>query len=201
MYKSRNMFYTYVHTKPDGTVFYIGKGTGIRAWKKTSRNPYWKNVVSKYKTYNVEILANWTTEKEALNHEILLISCFKDLGYKLVNMTNGGEGTSGLKMTEDCKQKISEALKGPKNAAYGKPKSYSVKQKIKESNLKNALKGEKSINFKGPIIATNMQTGLEIKFFGSAELKIAGFQDTNVYKCINGKRKSHKGHTFKRLQK
>jgi hypothetical protein len=195
------MFYTYAHTKPDGTIFYIGKGTGVRAWKKTSRNPHWKNVVLKYKTYNVEILANWNTEKEALNHEILLISCFRDLGYKLVNMTDGGEGTSGLKMTEEVKQKISKALKGAKNWAYGKPKSKKVKQKIKESNLINALKGKKSVNFKAPILAINIQTGLETKFFGTAELEIAGFQSTNVYKCVNGKRKLHKGHIFKRLQK
>jgi len=35
---------------------------------------------------------------------------------------------------------------------------------------------------------------------GSAELMAAGFQNPNVYKCINGKRKSHKGHTFNRVK-
>lgn len=185
---------------PNGKIFYVGKGSGIRAWKKTNRNAHWKNIVEKYKTYNVEILANWGAEKEALDHEILLISCFRDMGYKLANMTNGGEGTSGFKFSEDQKQKISNSLKGTRNAAYGVPKSESVKQKIRASNLANNLKGAKSVNFKGAIVSINIQSGLKTTFFGSAELMAAGFQNPNVYKCINGKRKSHKGHTFNRVK-
>jgi hypothetical protein len=100
------MFYTYAHAKPDGTIFYIGKGTGRRAWSTKSRNSHWKNIVGKYKDYGVEILANWDTEKEAFSHEVLLISCFKDLGYSLTNKTNGGDGASGYKHSEETKLKM-----------------------------------------------------------------------------------------------
>ena len=62
------MFYTYAHTKPDGTIFYIGKGQGKRAWSNKNRNKHWKNIVSKYENYKVKILANWQTEEEAFNH-------------------------------------------------------------------------------------------------------------------------------------
>ena len=64
------MFYTYAHTKPDGTIFYIGKGTKHRAWKTHRRNNHWKSIVQKYGSFNVEILANWKTEKEAYRIKI-----------------------------------------------------------------------------------------------------------------------------------
>ena len=51
------MFYTYAHTKPDKTIFYIGKGKDNRAWDTYNRSTYWKRVVNKH-GFNVEILAN-----------------------------------------------------------------------------------------------------------------------------------------------
>ena len=42
-------FYVYSHSKEsDGSVFYIGKGTGSRAWDFKKRNEYWKRVAAKY---------------------------------------------------------------------------------------------------------------------------------------------------------
>jgi hypothetical protein len=108
------LYYTYSHAKPDGSVFYIGKGMGNRAYKFNSRNRYWKHVVKKHGTPLVEILGVWDTEEDALKHEIFLIACFKDLGYKLTNITDGGEGVSGLKWTEASKQKLSNSKLGVK---------------------------------------------------------------------------------------
>jgi hypothetical protein len=102
--------YTYAHTKPDGTIFYIGKGIGRRAYSK-NRNDHWKRIVSKY-GYEVQILAHWDTEAEALDHEVLLISCMKDMGIELANMTDGGEGATGYQHTEESKAKISKVRKG-----------------------------------------------------------------------------------------
>lgn len=107
-------FYTYAHYKPNGSLFYIGKGHGNRAFRKSGRNRYWKNIVEKYGSPRIEILANWDTEKEALDHEVLLISCFKDMGYKLANITNGGEGCTGLRHTEEVKQRIRRLNTGHK---------------------------------------------------------------------------------------
>jgi hypothetical protein len=50
-------------------------------------------------------------------------------------------------------------------------------------------------------LATHLKTGREIVLSGTAEMKAAGFQNSNIFKCLNGKRKSHKGYIFKRLQK
>lgn len=195
------MFYTYSHTKPDGTVFYIGKGSGVRAWKKTRRNLHWKNIVAKHGTYNVEILAYWDTEKEALDHEMALISHFRNAGYKLANMTNGGEGISGYKHTDQWKLNMSATNKGKNNPCFGKKPSEKTIKKISEALRNLNLKGKNCPNFKCPILAKNIETGVEIVLSGSAEMSAAGFQSTNIFKCLSGERKTHKGHTFRRLEK
>lgn len=101
------MFCTYSHHKPDGTLFYIGKGSVKRAHAKDNRNPHWKNIVAKHGSYKVEILANWPTEAEAFEHEKFLISCFRDLGFSLANITNGGDGVAGHKHSAESKAKMS----------------------------------------------------------------------------------------------
>ena len=202
-------FYTYAHTKPDGTVFYLGKGQGQRAWTKQKRNKHWKNIVNKYKGYNVEIIAFWDTEEEALSHEILLIDCFKYMGYKLVNLTDGGEGVSGYRFSDESKQKLSESKLGVKNPMFGKfgekhhnfglHHSENTKQKLAKASREKT--GRLASNFKYSIIATCTITGKETEYFGSFELRKAGFCHSNVYTCIIGKRKTHKNHTFKRNTK
>ena len=100
------MFYTYAHYKPEGGLFYIGKGSKGRAYQTSRRNAYWHNIVNKYGKPHVEILANWDTEAEAFDHEKLLISCFQDMGYKLANLSNGGGGSTGYKHTEQALEKM-----------------------------------------------------------------------------------------------
>ena len=73
----------------------------------TGRNNYWHKIVNKYGKPDVQILARWDTEQEAFDHEVLLISCFRELGHKLANLTDGGEGFVGLKFTETHKKKLS----------------------------------------------------------------------------------------------
>jgi hypothetical protein len=108
------MFYTYAHYTPQGRLFYIGKGQGNRAHKFSGRGSYWKNIIAKYGKPDVQILANWSTEQEALDHEILLIDCFKELGHELCNITKGGEGVSGLKQSEHQKTIASKVHTGNK---------------------------------------------------------------------------------------
>ena len=46
-------YYVYVHKKPDGKIFYVGKGKNKRAWSISDRNNLWKKIVSKYGKYTV----------------------------------------------------------------------------------------------------------------------------------------------------
>ena len=151
------MFYTYAHYKPEGGLFYIGKGAGKRAYNMKMRNKYWKNVVAKYGNPIVEILANWKTEAEALKHEKLLISSFKEMGLKLVNLTDGGEGVSGYKHTEETKQKM-RGKTGKLSSMFGKPKSTEIKLKISKANSGKVrtqeFKNKISEKFKGKVFSS-----------------------------------------------
>lgn len=137
-----NKHYTYIHKKSDGTPFYVGKGIGDRAYAKYSRNQYWQNKVNKH-GLNVQILAYWDTENEAFDHEKLIIACFKDMGIKLTNMSDGGEGNSGCKWTEESKQKLSNSTKGNK-AWLGKKHSTETIEKMRLAHTGHTyLKGKK----------------------------------------------------------
>lgn len=126
------MFYVYQHRKADtNDIFYVGKGKGMRAFNATKRNPYWKNVVAKH-GFNVEIIVDNLDEEFSFLVEMETIDAYKKRGITLSNMTNGGEGASGLTHSEQHKQK----LKGNKFGAstWGvnfKGKTHSDEQKAK----------------------------------------------------------------------
>lgn len=95
------MFYTYIHRREsDGVVFYVGKGQGDRMGSRKSRNRHWRHVAAKH-GFIASIVAPWPTEAEALAHEVALIACFRGMGLALVNMTDGGDGVSGHRWSED----------------------------------------------------------------------------------------------------
>lgn len=112
-------FYTYLHKKPCGEIFYVGKGKGKRAWDKQHRNHLWQDVVLQY-GYVVEIIDNNISESQALECEQFLISEIGRLstGGTLVNLTKGGEGTSGYSYTYTEEQRARRSGSG--NGRYNK---------------------------------------------------------------------------------
>ena len=126
-------FYTYAYLREDGSPYYIGKGSGNRAYEnchRQYRKPTDKN--------RILILKRFESEFDAFKHEIYMISVFgrKDLGTGILrNQTNGGEGgwghipwNKGMKMSPDFCNKISESSKG-------RPKSEEHKRKIGLANI------------------------------------------------------------------
>ena len=102
--------FAYIHCKPDGVPFYVGKGTLRRAKYLGERNPHHKSIVAKYGTDN--ILKGWiecSSDKIALALEVGLIKCLRRMGVKLSNYTDGGEGTKNP--TPETRKRISEAAK------------------------------------------------------------------------------------------
>lgn len=191
------MFYTYAHYTSDGRLFYIGKGHGRRAYCFHKRNNYWNNIVAKYGKPVVKIIAEWITEAEALAHEIELIAQYRNEGIELCNLTDGGDGTSGLKHSEEFKARISTLHKGNK-WRQGLPTS--AKQKAIASMLSkgNTYAAGNTANRTWIWVGTDIKTGDVVKFIGEKEMKKAGLQHANIIKCLNGERKSHKGYTWHR---
>lgn len=101
-YSDEKKFYVYFHKRPDGTIFYVGKGHGNRAWVKKSRNNHWNNVVNKHGGFDVEIVSENLTEQEAFAKERELIL---ELGMdNLTNQTLGGISTTGYRHTEETRE-------------------------------------------------------------------------------------------------
>lgn len=118
-----NIYYIYIHSKPDGEIFYVGKGKDNRAYQKTMRNRYWHFVYNKY-GYIVNIIESGLSQEEACVKEKLLINSIgrKDLGKgTLVNMTDGGDGNNNFSI--ESRKAISDKAKGRISGKKGKPLS------------------------------------------------------------------------------
>lgn len=136
-------FYTYMHTRNDtGKPFYIGKGRWKRAWdhRRSKRGAHWSSIVKKH-GYTVHILAYWQTEREAFDHERLLIESFRSIGYRLANKTDGGEGTSGYKLSIERREQMSifqsSRMSGAGNVMFGK--THSAETRAKQSKAKHGV--------------------------------------------------------------
>jgi hypothetical protein len=177
------VFYTYSHATPEGRIFYIGKGQGKRAYVEYGRTQYWKNVVAKHGKPVVQILANWKTEAEALDHEILLIDCFRDMGYKLVNLTDGGEGVVGLKHTQETKKKMSIS----KTGVAGHKCAEETKERLRKINLgkKHSEETKKKLSEHNK----GMQNSLGYKHTDEAKIKIGLASKGNKYAVGNTSRR------------
>jgi len=106
-------FYVYEHIRRDtGAVFYVGKGRGGRHCSKRDRNQYWHNVVNKAGGFDSRVVIEDQSEELILLAEIEKISQLRMLGVTLVNLTDGGEGITGLKHSEESKLAMSQKLKG-----------------------------------------------------------------------------------------
>ena len=136
-----NRFYTYAYLREDRTPYYIGKGQGSRVYSKhrTINSPKDKS--------RIIFLKQNLTEEDAFKHEIYMIAVLgrKDLGTGILrNRTDGGEGSSGVIISEETRRKISEASKGRTlseehkrkliEANKGKTHSEESKRKMSEAH-------------------------------------------------------------------
>ena len=141
------MSIVYRHRRLDTfEVFYIGIGkTEKRAYSKKNRNKWWKNIILKTE-YSVEIIIEDVSWKEAQEVEVLLISEYgrRDLGLgNLVNLTNGGEGTQGIIVSDKTKQNMSISATGRKHSEESKEKNRIASSNVsEETKLKRYLKNK-----------------------------------------------------------
>lgn len=134
----RQAYYVYIHRrKTDGSIFYVGKGYGQRAYVTgNGRNRHWHNINNKHGR-TVHIVRSFRNEFCALTYEIILIGI---LGKEnLANKSDGGRYNSGWKQSEKWKENASKRQKGSGNANYGKLMKQEQRDKIAAS-----LKGRPS---------------------------------------------------------
>jgi hypothetical protein len=191
------MYYTYAHYTADTKeLFYIGKGTFSkrgnykRAYVSTRRNAHWNNKVNKHKGFEVQILATWKTEKEAFEHERLLISCFEG---RLVNLTIGGDGCAGRIHSEEEKTKRASSLRGLKRTsqALQNMSEAQKKNKVAIDSLNKAREKQKK-----QVLCLSTGVIYPSLTEASKDTKIA-FQ--NISKCCLGKRPNAGGLEWKYL--
>lgn len=109
-------FYVYLHRRAtDGVVFYVGKGKGDRAWRKSYRSKYWCRVAAKHGV-TVEVVDGGLSEDDAFDVECGLIRIHADT---ICNLTAGGEGRSGRPQTEAQKKAASRATSKPVKCSNG----------------------------------------------------------------------------------
>ena len=118
-----NRFYTYAYLTETGKPYYIGKGSGRRAWRHT--NPY---DVPQPADEFILILKKDLTEDEAWDHEEYMIAIHPNLQNKARGGRNVGctatterkrkigKANRGRCLTEEHKRKLSVAKKGKKQS-------------------------------------------------------------------------------------
>ena len=140
-----NKYYVYEWLRTDGTPYYIGKGTGFRAYEK--RRPY-----KPLDKNRIKMVKENLNEQDALDLEIKLIKKYgrKDLGTGILrNKTDGGDGLQNI--SEETRKLISKNQTGrtPWNKGLTKDTDMRVKS-MAESRSKVRYSEETLKKFRVP---------------------------------------------------
>lgn len=100
-------YYVYLHSFSD-LAFYVGKGRHGRAWTEKGRSRYWQRVREKYGPPVVTIVSNELTAPAAFEAERALIASMRAEGRRMINLTMGGEGALGFKLSKKRRRALAQ---------------------------------------------------------------------------------------------
>jgi hypothetical protein len=196
-------YYTYAYLREDGTPYYIGKGKNRRSFDRKGHTVF---VPSKDR---ILFLKKNLTEEQSIQHEIYMISVFgrKDLGTGILhNRTDGGDGCSGYRHTENHKNKIRQKqlkrwneeernkIRGENNHFYGKKHSEDTKKKI---GLKSKKRTQGIDNPRTKIWKLIFEDGRELIINClSVWCRDNQYKYASVYNVYKNLSKNHKGIVF-----
>ena len=136
IYKATNKINGKMHIgRTIKSLFERTRGHISKSLNNSDGNIYFHNAIKKHGPENFEwkIIAKCNSLEELNAAEIEMIKKYDTFenGY---NLTKGGEGTVGYKLTEETKNKISEAVSGKNHPMYGKHISEEHKRRLSEFN-------------------------------------------------------------------
>lgn len=194
-------YYVYIwYIKNTNEVFYVGKGKGSRYKETVNRNKFFRDMYMSHDCGVKKIYEN-LTENEAFQKEKDTIKWYREnTNFRLTNQTDGGEGSSGWKPSEDFKKKQSEihrkqwqdeefknkmiAIRTDENGPY---KSQEFRDKISQ-----LVQGENNPNYnnhwteemKQHLSCVRKANGLSANENNSKATRVICIETGEVFNCI-----------------
>jgi len=141
--------YTYGSYEFDYEPFYVGKGKGMRYKRiKYRKNPYFEHKINKIKELGLEpIIVRFENLNENKSFKvekqlIHIVGRYNTTSGPLVNMTDGGEGSSGKLMSQETRNKMSLTHRGHNHPMFGKHHSEKSKRLMSEKKKGTKLSDE-----------------------------------------------------------
>jgi len=224
-----DLFYVYAYLDAEGKPFYIGKGIRGRAQLhlKACHNKHQQAYGTMFyrklrkldragETPNIEKIINEVSESEALQWEQFFIAALGRRDLKtgcLCNHTNGGEGTSGFRFSEESKQKMSESRRKWKLSPESIEKSARSRRGQKRlpetcRRISEALKNPSRETLARmsraqsvPVIAVDPLNGEDLIQFDSAlaASKFFGVSNGVIIECLQGHTETSGGCGWRRV--
>lgn len=178
-------YYVYLHKRAtDGGVFYVGKGKGNRAWRwRDTRNPHWINIANKHGVI-VDIVKDSMSETCAFTLEKILIGSY-GVG-SLCNISNGGEGASGLAAEKHhaYNHRKYTFLNKDGRSFRGTPYDFEKKYNLSQSLISHLINGKRMSHKGWRLEGTSLEeTGMRGERVWNYDRKIRKFyhQDGTIF--------------------